>query len=324
MASNKKARTAAAAVASSDGVCPPWGSALLRRAELTALVDKAVAETTKQTTVDCGAWGGEADTVKALTAVAEDVLNSVHIVVGDTPCNIEELEIYCRHDHAHPDVFTHGDERQLLNGKWYFHRMGKGYKGGSYKGVDIAFGTGSAYCGLLIRAIRETTKGGRLIEGSCKVVDYMLDKTGYTGIESLVSAWEDEVPSIWSASGSSPLHVAATDTLKTRQVFKSPRVGLSMKTAKPASLHQRFVARPYRLFTEPKLKKGKLHSVVAMHETGLGAKEIASLTGGPQNTIQKYIDNFDEGKGTDCKRFFGLKSLDIKSQAQLFGACHGL
>lgn len=42
-------------------------------------------------------------------------------------------------DEAHFDSFTHADEQQKKNGQWYFHKMGKGYKGGSYKGLDITF-----------------------------------------------------------------------------------------------------------------------------------------------------------------------------------------
>jgi len=33
----------------------------------------------------------------------------------------------------HQDPFAHGDERQLSQRRWYFHRVGKGYKGGTYK-----------------------------------------------------------------------------------------------------------------------------------------------------------------------------------------------
>jgi len=37
---------------------------------------------------------------------------------------------------------------------WYFHRYGsKGYKSGTYKGLDITFGQDSMYGGILIRSI---------------------------------------------------------------------------------------------------------------------------------------------------------------------------
>lgn len=42
---------------------------------------------------------------------------------------ILELEIYCTCA-QHDDPYTHCDPVQYTTGNWYFHKMGKGYKGG--------------------------------------------------------------------------------------------------------------------------------------------------------------------------------------------------
>ena len=49
---------------------------------------------------------------------------------------------------SHSKLYT---QKEL--GKWYFHKTGKGYKGGTYKGVDLAFGQHGSHAGCLLRAI---------------------------------------------------------------------------------------------------------------------------------------------------------------------------
>lgn len=76
----------------------------------------------------------------------------------------------------HNDTFTHGDKLQLKCGTWYFHRFGSSFKGGTYKGLDLAFGKekDQVYGGILIRAIHNAEDG--FIEGPCRSVDTILKK----------------------------------------------------------------------------------------------------------------------------------------------------
>ena len=63
-----------------------------------------------------------------------------------------EIEFYLN-TKEHQDTFTHGDQMQHENAKWYFHKVGGTYKSGSYKGLDLSFGKHSAIGGILIRAL---------------------------------------------------------------------------------------------------------------------------------------------------------------------------
>ena len=63
-----------------------------------------------------------------------------------------EVEVYY-HAADHPDPFAHRDPAQLHVGRWYFHRTGGTYRGGSFKGLDLAFGGSAAHAGVLIRGI---------------------------------------------------------------------------------------------------------------------------------------------------------------------------
>ena len=72
---------------------------------------------------------------------------------------LSEIEFYFNDSDKHHDTFCHGDEHQKKLANWYFHRQnGKGFKTGTYKGLDISFGLGDkAYGGILIRAISSLT-----------------------------------------------------------------------------------------------------------------------------------------------------------------------
>jgi len=67
-------------------------------------------------------------------------MNSVSLVVNSIyRFRLVEIEFYLKGG-KHNDIFTHCNKDQLSCGEWYFHKQKEGYKGGSYKGLDITFG----------------------------------------------------------------------------------------------------------------------------------------------------------------------------------------
>lgn len=118
--------------------------------------------------------------------IPENIHNKYALVLGDYVMRIVELETY----HT-SDPYTHCNERQYARSdegdiliqpnegsitSFYLHRTGKmsssSYKGGSYKGLDIA-----SNGGILIRSIQ---LGNNIIEGPSLVVDKLLSL--YQGI----------------------------------------------------------------------------------------------------------------------------------------------
>ena len=91
-----------------------------------------------------------------------------------------EIEIYY-YSKGHPDIFTHSDEIQLKRGCWYFHK-----KEGSFKGLDITFGDGASYGGILLRAI-ESLDNSVYIEGPSKLVDEILRLHGHKKVRDLLN-----------------------------------------------------------------------------------------------------------------------------------------
>jgi len=152
--------------------------------------------------------------------IANNLLNKAVMVVNGVRHRLVEIEFYYKNGGNHDDPFTHGDAVQLTSGKWYFHRMGNGYKGGSYKGLDITFGgqgpdEAPAHGGILIRAIEPLEGGGTansLVEGPCKVVDLILQLNASETIADFVAThFEDASAPPAHQTKESRLYLAPVD-----------------------------------------------------------------------------------------------------------------
>ncbi len=111
-----------------------------------------------------------------------------------------EIEFYLNCE-GHKDTFTHGDPLQHKNSQWYFHKMGGNYKSGTYKGLDLTFGTPDrSVGGILIRSLMPVSvekdgdvikvSGGSkdsFIEGPCNSVNRILQETCGKDIKDLVA-----------------------------------------------------------------------------------------------------------------------------------------
>ena len=75
------------------------------------------------------------------------VLLASRLRVNDRSVDLCEIEFYL-HGDDHPDPFVHRDPMQRSFGRWYFHRVGENYRGGTFKGLDITFGSDGYYGGF--------------------------------------------------------------------------------------------------------------------------------------------------------------------------------
>src|SRR5439155_9503840 len=100
-------------------------------------------------------------------AIAQRLLNEADLVVAGQRYRFAELEMYYSGG-AHPDLFAHRDPIQLQDGRWYFHRTRGEYRGGSFKGLDLALGDGKSYFGILIRSV--VASDALLLDGPCVTV----------------------------------------------------------------------------------------------------------------------------------------------------------
>jgi hypothetical protein len=248
--------------------------------------------------------------------ITDRLLNHTDFVVAGQRYRFAELEVYYSGG-AHPDLFAHRDPVQLEDGRWYFHRTRGEYRGGSFKGLDLALGDGSAYFGILIRTVVKSD--GTLLDGPCVMVDHLLAQTKTATVAALDGLINGRA--VWDTS--SPLHLVAVETPRAAGVFACSRVGLSLKKAKGKPDAPKFVGRPYRFLTEPRaISKGRPHLILALHRTGHDLAAIQALTGVARKTIERYVADFQLGTAAETFDSYIGQELGTPDLCKLLGTWH--
>jgi hypothetical protein len=245
--------------------------------------------------------------------IAGRLLNGCRLLAGGRAHRLVEVECYY-HGDGHEDPFAHRDPLQRECGRWYFHRSGTSYRGGSFKGLDLAFGDGRAFGGFLIRSLE--APGGELVVGPSLCVDHLLAAAGRASVAALAGAVAGKVT--WEPGG--VLELQAFEPPEGRPVVRSARVGLTLKKAGQAAGPPRFVLRPYRFLTEPRrVGKGKLHVVLALHAQGMDPDRISALTGCPRASVRRHVELYEVGnREGDFGPFVGA-DLSSEALARLHG-----
>ena len=225
-----------------------------------------------------------------LATIAARLLSGVRLVAGGEPHRLIEVEAYYHHPVDHPDPFAHRDPIQVHPGLWYFHKTRGVYRSGSFKGVDLTFGDGTAHAGMLFRGLEKAD--GAIVDGPSLLVDHLLAMTGKRDVLTLDLA----IAGRDAGDPHSPLHLEEVDE-PPRPIFLSTRVGLSLRRTKPTEENVRYLLRPYRYLTEPaRTAKGKVYLVLTLIRQGLSDEEIRRSTGCPAGTVRRYREDFQEGR----------------------------
>jgi hypothetical protein len=211
--------------------------------------------------------------------IAMHVLGTCRLRAAASVCRLVEIEFYF--DSAdHPDPFAHRDPVQAHCGRWYFHRIGRSYRGGSFKGLDLTFGSDGAHGGILIRSLE--TPEGHLVVGPSLCVDYLLATTGSSSVAVLADAIGDR----HATAPDSPLQLVDGAPVDVT-LFRSARVGLSLKRHDDAIARDR-LARRYRFLTEPRrVTKGRPELIAALLSAGHSPEDVRRLTGSPMKAIRR-------------------------------------
>jgi hypothetical protein len=240
--------------------------------------------------------------------LAAYLLNGCRLMVNGRPHRLIEVEVYY-HGPGHADPFAHCDPLQRENGRWYFHRTKGVYRGGSFKGVDLTFGDGTAYGGVLFRGL-ETPKG-EIVDGPSLLVDTLLATTGAATIAELDRAIAER--SVWDSDGL--LRLQSLPATQQHAMIQTARVGLTLKRATANDERDRYLLRRYRYLSEPRqTAKGKPLMVLAGLQDGLTPEAIRDLTGCPLATVRRYQADFEAGRAeTDLTPYLGrdLSTADL-------------
>ncbi len=244
--------------------------------------------------------------------IAQRLLNETTLQINDQPYRLREIEFYY-HGPGHTDPFAHNDPMQKETCRWYFHREGGSYRGGSFKGLDISFGSGEFFGGILLRSI--SGPGDIQINGSCLCVNHMLDRTGFERVAGLDGALGG--CNVWEKG---PIYLAPAPDLQPLPHWSTARVGLTLKRAYQHSEMPAYLMAPYRFPNEPRwIKKGKMHHVIALYQQGTSLEDINAATKTPKGTIKRYIEAYQEGFARKNLRPFWGKSLNNQSLAHIHG-----
>jgi hypothetical protein len=246
--------------------------------------------------------------------LAERLLNGCRLLVNGRPHRLLEVEAYY-HAAPHPDPFPHTNPIQLTAGRWYFHRTGGAYRGGSFKGLDVSIGDGTAYGGMLIRGLE--TPAGKVVDGPSLLVDHLLAGTRHPTVAALDAALGDRPA--WTADR--PLTLVAADA-EQRPLLRCVRVGLSLRRRKyaPDDPALKYLLRSYRYVAEPRrTAKGKPHMVLPLLADGIAADEVSRLTGCPPAAVRRYAAAFEAGRSEPTPEPYYGRDLGTPELCRLYG-----
>ena len=104
---------------------------------------------------------------------ANKLMNNYYLKIGDLEIELCEIEFYYYdEDKKHADCYVHLSELQQEIGKLYVHNNSNVY---NRVGIDLTFGNGKYYGGILIRGIKDK-KTNKFIAGPAKVRQYFEEK----------------------------------------------------------------------------------------------------------------------------------------------------
>lgn len=243
-------------------------------------------------------------------ALAELLLNQSLLIINQHPHTLLEIEFYLNNQ-QHSDPFAHCHPLQKDCARWYFHRKAESYRGGSFKGLDIAFSDSNDFGGILIRSIGD--EKGNIINGCSLIVDYILAKTNYNNLASL----DAEIKDIFAED--TPLYLKILEKSNNKTIYTSARVGLTLKRLDKHPTMADYILRSYRFLTDITIKKGKEHIIIALYKQGFDIKAIHALTQVNKKSVVSYIAAFQQGRDLENFESFKGNILKVKDICRLHG-----
>ncbi len=197
----------------------------------------------------------------------------IHLLIDILNNNINQIGIFIDKEHHQQLVIKLEliskitKKKQTIDWKYSF----------SFRGLDITFNSlnDSSYGGILIRSI-ENKQTGQIYEGSCLVVDALLNLCNSKTIKELVEKKLNQNLSIFNKN--SFIYLRSLNSKTNQELLASPRVGLTLKI--PSIIRERFLFRSYR-FTPEDYYPSKMKTTILL---SLAAQKYFN------NTNKKFTD----------------------------------
>lgn len=186
--------------------------------------------------------------------LADQILNSSVLSIADIKYRIIEIEMYL-YSEQHPDSYVHRHPDQKYPHHIYFHSMKKtlprSYKGGTFKGMDLTFGSEKEYFGILIRGLL-SLETGEAISGPSNVVTHILKQLEMKSIQEFTNG------DILSFNKKNQKIRFKSFTLEPEKVYSGPRIGLKEEK------DPEYFKKHYRFLTFKHLTKKDKKSLIYM------------------------------------------------------------
>jgi 3-methyladenine DNA glycosylase Mpg len=258
------------------------------------------------------------DIHKNFNQIAKLLFFNSTLTSGIKKFRICEIEFYV-YSKSHKDIFTHRHSKQQQTLKWYFHQMSEkenSYKSGTYKGIDIAFGSNTIHAGILIRSLYDINTD-KMIDGPCKVVDEILKSNNISSMKviDLISGMKNNLD-IFNNNCLS-LSINSKKIYSMSEIFKTPRIGLTLKKKDNMSLREKYIAKPYRCCILPsKIKKCTKMTLQCAIIDGINTDSIIKEF---DISKSKYNTNLKQVKELDYTTFSydSYKSRDLNDSDRI-------
>lgn len=174
----------------------------------------------------------------SIRTIAERILRDAKLQINNSFYRLIDIEFYYYAEGVHEDVYAHQHVAQLDTGQWYFHGSG----------IDITFGNGKNFGGILIRAIAK-------ISPDALKSEYFIEKEihGPLNVKTEVcrnlNGVFDDVPNIFRLIDISQDRHGAL-MIEPRYIVSTRRIGLN-PDREPVD---EFFSKKHRYVTFPHLK----------------------------------------------------------------------
>jgi len=101
--------------------------------------------------------------------ISKDIMKNYVLQIDDLKIELKELEFYLFDCEKHPDIYVHQNDIQKNTSNFLYVHDSWGNRGG----LDLTFGNGKYYGGILIRGIKID---GKYISGPVKLRNYIVSK----------------------------------------------------------------------------------------------------------------------------------------------------
>jgi hypothetical protein len=156
--------------------------------------------------------------------IANFLINEHKLKAGNSSYQVSNIEFYYynkklhRDDNCHSLKFKRAKVRQLLNSKWYVHKISIN-PGNKHKGIDFTFGDGVNSGGILIKEVIRIEDNKKFTQST--FVDELIDVLDPKDSDEFIKMVEEQEKLTFKESGNKNLSIEGCSRISlAKETFK--------------------------------------------------------------------------------------------------------